>query len=111
MKDGSTKSSESSAAGGPRGPNEPGVEKPTNSVSATDTTGTAGTTRRATARKVSFGATVKAVFWSFFGVRKKSDYERDAAQLNPVHVVIAGLIGALLFIGLLVTVVRIVVAK
>lgn len=68
-------------------------------------------TGKATSRKVSFGATVKAVFWSFFGVRKKSDYEKDAAQLNPVHVVIAGLIGALLFIGLLVTVVRIVVAK
>ena len=62
-------------------------------------------------RKASFGATMKAVFWSFFGVRKKSDYERDAAQLNPVHVLIAGVIGALLFIGILVTIVRIVVAK
>lgn len=62
-------------------------------------------------RKASFGATMKAVFWSFFGVRKKSDYERDAAQLNPVHVLVAGVIGALLFIGILVTIVRIVVAK
>jgi hypothetical protein len=62
-------------------------------------------------RKVSFGATLKAVFWSFFGVRKKSDYEKDAAQLNPVHVIIAGLIGAVLFILLLVVIVKIVVAK
>lgn len=61
-------------------------------------------------RKASFMATVKAVFWSFFGVRKRSDYERDAAQLNPVHVVIAGVIGALIFIGILVTIVRLVVA-
>ena len=62
-------------------------------------------------RKASFLATMKAVFWSFFGVRKKSDYERDAAQLNPVHVLIAGVIGALLFIGFLLLVVRMVVAK
>jgi hypothetical protein len=62
-------------------------------------------------RKASFGATMKAVFWSFFGIRKRSDYEKDAAQLNPVHVVIAGLIGAACFIGLLITVVRFAVAK
>jgi hypothetical protein len=64
-----------------------------------------------TRRKMSFGATIKAVFWSFFGVRKKSDYEKDAAQLNPVHVLIAGVIGALIFIATLVTIVHLVVAK
>lgn len=57
-------------------------------------------------RKASFLATMKAVFWSFFGVRKRSDYEHDAANLNPVHVIIAGLIGVVLFIGVLVLVVR-----
>jgi hypothetical protein len=62
-------------------------------------------------RKASFGATMKAVFWSFFGIRKKSDYEHDAANLNPVHVIIAGLIGAALFIGVLVMVVRYAVAQ
>ena len=62
-------------------------------------------------RKASFLATLKAVFWSFFGVRKRSDYERDAAQLNPVHVLIAGVIGALLFIAILLTIVKFVVAK
>lgn len=66
---------------------------------------------KATKRKASFFATVKAVFWSFFGVRKKSDYEHDAAQLNPVHVLIAGVLGALIFIATLVFIVRIVVAK
>jgi Protein of unknown function (DUF2970) len=64
-----------------------------------------------TERKASFGATVKAVLWSFFGVRKKSDYEKDAAQLNPVHVLIAGVIGAVIFVAALVTVVHFVVAK
>ena len=62
-------------------------------------------------RKASFGATVKAVFWSFFGIRKKSDYEQDAAQLNPVHVIIAGVIGALIFIATLVLIVKVVVAQ
>jgi len=61
-------------------------------------------------RKTSFGATLKAVFWSFFGVRKRRDYEHDAANLNPLHVIIAGLIGALLFIGVLILVVRFAVA-
>lgn len=61
-------------------------------------------------RKMAFTATLKAVFWSFFGVRKKSDYEQDAVQLNPIHVIIAGLIGAFIFIMILLTVVKIVVS-
>ena len=65
----------------------------------------------ASKRKASFGATMKAVFWSFFGVRKKSDYEKDAAQLNPVHVLLAGVIGALIFIATLIMIVKMVVAK
>ena len=67
--------------------------------------------KKVTQRKASFGATVKAVLWSFFGVRKKSDYEQDAAQLNPVHIAIAGVIGALIFIAILVIIVKVVVAK
>jgi hypothetical protein len=66
--------------------------------------------KKATQRKVSFLATMKAVLWSFFGVRKKSDYEKDAAQLNPIHVIIAGVIGALIFIAALIIIVRSVVA-
>ncbi|WP_151635465.1 DUF2970 domain-containing protein [Noviherbaspirillum aerium] len=62
-------------------------------------------------RKASFGATIKAVLWSFFGVRKRSDYEKDAEQLNPVHVIIAGIIGAIIFIATLLLIVKSVVAK
>lgn len=57
-----------------------------------------GELKEAVRRKGSFGQTMKAVAWSFFGVRKGSDYEKDVSQLNPVHVVIAGLIGAVLFV-------------
>ncbi|HEY8607142.1 MAG TPA: DUF2970 domain-containing protein [Noviherbaspirillum sp.] len=67
--------------------------------------------KKASQRKASFGATVKAVLWSFFGVRKKSDYEQDAQQLNPVHVIIAGIIGALIFIATLLLIVKSVVAQ
>jgi hypothetical protein len=59
-------------------------------------------------RKASFGATMKAVFWSFFGVRKREDYEHDAANLNPVHVIVGALIGVAVFIGILLFVVRMV---
>jgi hypothetical protein len=67
--------------------------------------------KEASRRKASFGATIKAVLWSFFGVRKKSDYERDAQQLNPVHVIIAGIIGAAIFIATLLLIVKSVVGK
>ena len=62
-------------------------------------------------RKASFGATMKAVFWSFFGVRKGRDHARDVATLNPVHVIIAALIGVAVFIGVLLMLVRIAVAQ
>lgn len=62
-------------------------------------------------RKASFGATMKAVFWSFFGIRKRADYEKDSASLNPVHVIIAGLIGVVIFIGVLVLLVRVAVSQ
>jgi amino acid transporter len=62
-------------------------------------------------RKASLLATMKAVFWSFLGIRKRSDYEHDSANLNPLHLIIAALIGVLLFIGVLVAVVKIAVAK
>ena len=62
--------------------------------------------KQAVQRKGSFLQTMRAVAWSFFGVRKSSDYEKDVSQLNPVHVVIAGVIGAALFIVLLLVVVN-----
>ncbi|HEX5638668.1 MAG TPA: DUF2970 domain-containing protein [Burkholderiaceae bacterium] len=57
-------------------------------------------------REAAFLDTVRAVLWSFFGVRRRSDYERDAARLNPVHVIIAGLIAAALFVFTLIMIVR-----
>ena len=54
------------------------------------------------ARKGSFLQTIRAVAWSFFGVRRSADYAHDVAKLNPVHVVIAGILGAAIFVVTLV---------
>ena len=67
--------------------------------------------REASRRKASFLQTMQAVAWSFFGVRKSRDYERDLSQLNPVHLVIAGVIGAAIFIGVLLVIVNWVLAS
>ncbi|MDB5788879.1 DUF2970 domain-containing protein [Caballeronia mineralivorans] len=60
------------------------------------------------APKSSFLRLLKAVFWSFFGVRRRRDLESDAT-LNPLHLIAAGIIGAVLFIVVLLVVVRAVV--
>lgn len=56
-------------------------------------------------------ATLRAVAWSFFGIRRSADYERDVQRLNPVHVIVAGLVAAVVFIGVLVLLVRWVVGS
>ena len=62
-------------------------------------------------RKGSIFRTVKAVMWSFVGLRARGDYERDVAQLNPVHIVVVGLIGVFVFVGGLILLVTWVVGK
>ena len=57
-------------------------------------------------RKGSVLQTFKAVAWSFFGIRRSDGYERDVSHLNPVHVIVAGLIAAALFVAVLVLVVQ-----
>ncbi|OJW76974.1 DUF2970 domain-containing protein, partial [Thiobacillus sp. 65-1402] len=39
-----------------------------------------------------------AVFWSFFGVRKRRDYDADAQNLSPAQIVVAGLAGGVVFV-------------
>ncbi len=59
----------------------------------------------------SLWATTKAVAWSFLGVRKRSGFEDDATQLKPYHIVVVGVIGAILFVLFLIAVVNWAVAK
>jgi hypothetical protein len=50
----------------------------------------------------------KAVFWSFFGVRRKSEYDKDAKSLTPQAVIAAGLVSALLFVLAILGIVKLV---
>ena len=62
-------------------------------------------------RKASIVRTVKAVLWSFVGLRSRGGYEQDVAQLNPVHIIIVGLVGVFVFVGSLIVLATWVVGK
>lgn len=49
-------------------------------------------------RKLNFFQTMKAVAWGFFGVRKGKGYAEDISNLNPVHLIIAGILAAVVFV-------------
>ena len=53
-----------------------------------------------------FWRTVRAVAWSFFGVRRGDEYQKDIQRLRPVHVIAGGLIGGVLFVLALVALVK-----
>jgi hypothetical protein len=61
--------------------------------------------KEAVSRKAStatFLQTLSAVLWSFFGVRKGKNHSEDMQKLNPVHVIVVGLLAAAAFVlGLL----------
>ena len=59
-----------------------------------------------TARKANLGQTFRAVAWSFLGIRKSADHEQDVRKLNPIHVVIAAIVGAAVFVAFLVLLVH-----
>lgn len=50
----------------------------------------------------------KAVFWSFLGVRRKSEYEADTQRLKPQHVIAAGIVSAVVFVLVIFGVVKLV---
>ncbi len=50
------------------------------------------------ARKGTLVRTIQAVLWSFFGVRKNADYQKDIEKLNPFHILGVGIAAALLFV-------------
>ena len=48
----------------------------------------------------------RAVFWSFFGIRKRAALEMDAVSVTPLQVIIAGIVGAVILVLILVMLVR-----
>jgi len=58
----------------------------------------------------SFMGTMVAIAWSFIGLRRKKDFDEDVGGLNPVYVIIGGLIGTAIFIGILLAMVNLAVS-
>jgi hypothetical protein len=57
-------------------------------------------------RKGSVLGTVKAVLWGFLGVRRNTDYQNDVARLNPIHLIVVGIVMALFFVLSLILIVN-----
>jgi len=49
-------------------------------------------------RKGSLLRTVRAVAWSLIGLRKGSEYQQDVEKLNPIHIIVVGLIAVFLLV-------------
>lgn len=60
-------------------------------------------------KKVGGLAVAKTVFWSFLGIRRRKEHESDVARLSLKQVVIAGIVGGVLFVLTLVLIVRLVI--
>lgn len=48
---------------------------------------------------------MRAVLWSFIGIRSKSEYQADITRLTMGQIIVAGVIGAILFVMTLLLVV------
>ncbi len=59
----------------------------------------------------SFWRSIRMVGWSFFGIRKNSESQEDTARVNPFHIIVVGLAGAMIFVVGLILLVNWVVAK
>jgi hypothetical protein len=61
--------------------------------------------------KTSLMRSVKAVAWSFLGIRKSSEFQEDIDKITPLHVLGVGLVAVFLFVISLIVLVNLVVAK
>ena len=59
----------------------------------------------------SFFRTIKMVAWSLIGIRKNSELEKDAAQVNPLHIIVVGVVTVIILVVGLIVLVNVVVAK
>ena len=57
-------------------------------------------------RRGSLPRTISAVAWSLIGLRKGSEYEKDLEKINPLHLVIVGLLAVFVLVALLIVLVN-----
>jgi hypothetical protein len=60
---------------------------------------------------VMFLISMRAVLWGFLGVRKRSGQDADMASVTFVHIVLAGILGAIIFMAILLMIVKAVVTN
>ena len=58
-----------------------------------------------------FLISMRAVLWGFLGVRKRSGQDADMASVTFVHIVLAGILGAIIFMTILLLIVKAVVSN
>jgi hypothetical protein len=61
--------------------------------------------------KRSLFAVIGTIAWSFLGVRRRAAHESETVRLSPVQILAAGVIGAAIFVAVLVALVRFIVAS
>ena len=66
---------------------------------------------QAAAKGVTLVSIIKTVFFAFFGVRKREAHEEQTVRLSPVQIIVAGVLGAAVFVVSLVLLAKIVVGK
>jgi len=59
--------------------------------------------------EATFGAALKTIFWSFFGVRRRAHHESETVRLKPAHLVVTGLVAGAIFVVVLVALARFIV--
>jgi len=62
-------------------------------------------------KKPNFFRSMRAVLWAFLGIRNKAGLQNDVASLSFVHIIIAGVLGAVLFMATLLLIVNLVVTN
>lgn len=55
--------------------------------------------------------TFRAVFWAFLGIRSSQGYDEDRKKLKIHHVIIVGVVCALVFVVMLLMLVKFITAK
>ena len=58
-----------------------------------------------------FLISMRAVMWGFLGVRKRSGQDADMASVTFVHIVLAGILSAIIFMTILLFIVKAVVSN
>lgn len=66
--------------------------------------------RVTSSEKTTFLTSVKLVAWSFLGIRSSKGYRDDLSKVNPLHVVLVGLVAAVLLVVGLISVAKWVVS-